>query len=133
MRSNSTLLTLLNMDIEMKLIYSLLFIIVVSGCASKKIIIDKEGVDMTRYEQDLDACSQYAEEVETGSEIAKGAVGGAVIGGAVGAIIGGRRTAGKLAGVGAVTGSARGGASASREKNQVIKNCLRGRGYRVLN
>jgi len=117
----------------MKLIYSLFIILAVSGCASKKVIIDKEGVDMSKYEQDLEACKQYAEEVETGSEVAKGAVGGAVIGGAVGAIIGGRRSAGTLAGVGAVTGSARGGSSASREKSQVIKNCLRGRGYRVLN
>jgi len=117
----------------MKLIYSLLIILAVSACASKKVIIDKEGVDMSKYEQDLEACKQYAEEVETGSEVAKGAVGGAVIGGAVGAILGGRRSAGTLAGVGAVTGAAHGGGGASREKGQVIKNCLRGRGYRVLN
>ena len=117
----------------MKLIYSLLTILAVSGCASQKVIIDKEGVDMSKYEQDLEACKQYAEEVETGSEVAKGAVGGAVIGGAVGAIIGGRRSAGTLAGVGAVTGTAHGGSSGSKEKSRVIKNCPRGRGYRVLN
>lgn len=117
----------------MKLIYSLLIILAVSACASHKVIIDKEGVDMSKYEQDLEVCKQYAEEVETGSEVAKGAAGGAVIGGAVGAILGGRRSAEKLAGVGAVTGAARGGGGASKEKSQVIKNCLRGRGYRVLN
>lgn len=117
----------------MKLICSLLIIFAVSGCASKKVIIDKEGVDMSKYEQDLEACKQYAEEVETGSAVGKSAVGGAVVGGAVGAILGGRRTAEKLAGVGAVTGAARGGSSSSSEKSQVVKNCLRGRGYRVLN
>jgi len=117
----------------MKLIYSLLTILAVSGCASQKVIIDKEGVDMSKYEQDLAACKQYAEEVETGSEVAKSAAGGAVVGGAVGVILGGRRSAEKLAGVGAVAGAARGGSGASREKSQVTKNCLRGRGYRVLN
>jgi outer membrane lipoprotein SlyB len=120
-------------NLEMKLIHALLIIFTVSGCASQKIIIDKEGVDMSKYRQDLETCREYAEEVESGSELAQGAVGGAVIGGAVGAILGGRRTAEKLAGVGAVTGAARGGSSASAEKSQVIKNCLRGRGYRVLN
>ena len=117
----------------MKLFYSLIIFIALTGCASKKVIIDTKGVDMSRYQQDLDECTQYAEEVETGSQVATGAVGGAVIGGAVGAILGGRRTAEKLAGVGAVTGAARGGSSASQEKSQVIKSCLRGRGYRVLN
>lgn len=117
----------------MKLIYLLLITLAVPGCASQKVIIDKEGVDMSKYEQDLETCKQYAEEVETGSEVAKGAAGGAVIGGAVGAILGGRRSAEKLAGVGAVTGAARGGSGASSSKSQVTKNCLRGRGYRVLN
>jgi outer membrane lipoprotein SlyB len=56
-----------------------------------------------------------------------------VIGGAVGAILGGRRSAERLGGVAAVTGAAGGGSSASREKSQVIKNCLRGRGYKILN
>jgi outer membrane lipoprotein SlyB len=97
----------------MKLIHALLIIFAVSGCASQKIIIDKEGVDMSKYRQDLETRREYAEEVESGSELAQGAVGGAVIGGAVGAILG--------------------GSSASAEKSQVIKNCLRGRGYRVLN
>lgn len=104
-----------------------------AGCASHKIIIDKEGVDMSKYEQDLSTCREYADEVSTGEEAGKGAVGGAVIGGAVGAILGGRRGAETLGGVGAVTGAARGGAHGEREKDQVVKNCLRGRGYRVLN
>lgn len=117
----------------MKLILGLLIFIEMTGCASRKIIIDKEGVDMSRYEQDLDTCKQYAEEVDTGSQVGAGAVGGAVVGGAVGAILGGRRGAERLAAVGGVTGAARGGSSASHEKMQVTKNCLRNRGYKVLN
>ena len=117
----------------MKTILLLLIIVAVSACATHKVIVDKQGIDMTQYEQDLAECSQYAEEVDAGSEVAKGAVGGAVIGGAVGAILGGRKSAERLGGVAAVTGAAGSGSSASREKNQVIKNCLRGRGYKILN
>ncbi len=117
----------------MKSPYSLLLVLILTGCASHKIIIDKEGVDMSKYEQDLAACREYAEEVSAGEAVGKGAVGGAVIGGAVGAILGGRRGAETLAGVGIVTGAARGGAGAEQEKNQVVKNCLRGRSYKVLN
>lgn len=119
--------------IKMKPYYLLLIILFLTSCASHKVIIDKEGVDMSKYEQDLNTCRAYAEEVPTGEEVGKSAVGGAVIGGVVGAIIGGRRGAETLGGVGAVTGAARGGGSAAREKDQVVKNCLRGRGYKVLN
>jgi uncharacterized protein YcfJ len=117
----------------MRFAITLLILFSITACASHKIIIDKEGVDMSKYEHDLETCKQYAEEVETGAEVGKSALGGAVVGGAVGVIIGGRRSAGKLAGVGAVVGAARGGSSASREQSQVIKNCLRERGYKVLN
>lgn len=117
----------------MKPLLFLLLVVTLSACASQKVIIDKQGVDMTKYEQDLAECRQYAEEVDTSSEAAKGALGGAVIGGTVGAILGGRRSAEKLGGVAAVTGAASSGSSASREKSQITKNCLRGRGYRILN
>ena len=113
--------------------YILLLAFALTGCASHKVIIDREGVDMSKYDHDLAACQSYAEEVATGEEAGKGAVGGAVIGGAIGVILGGRRGAETLAGVGAVSGAARGGGHADREKDQVVKNCLRGRGYKVLN
>ena len=117
----------------MKLLHSLLVIFALAGCASHKVIIDKEGVDMSKYDQDLATCREYANEVPAGEEVGKSAVGGAVVGGAVGAILGGRRGAETLAGVGAVTGAGRGGVRSAREKDEVVKNCLRGRGYRVLN
>jgi hypothetical protein len=49
----------------------------------------------------------------------------------VGAIAGG--DAGRGAGIGAVTGGAQSARIADREKADVVRNCLRGRGYRVLN
>jgi len=95
-----------------------------------EIIIDKQGVDMSRYEQDLAECRSYSTEVQTGKKAATGAASGAVVGGLIGAITG---DAGKSAGVGAVAGGARGVGEGSRDEVQVVKNCLRGRGYRVLN
>jgi uncharacterized protein YcfJ len=95
-----------------------------------EIIIDKKGVDMARYEQDLAECREYSKEVQTGKKVATGAASGAVVGGLIGAITG---DAGKAAGVGAVGGGARGANEGAKDEVQVVKNCLRGRGYRILN
>jgi hypothetical protein len=95
-----------------------------------EIIIDKQGVDMARYEQDLAECRTYSSEVKTGTKAAKGAASGAVVGGLIGVITG---DAAEAAGVGAVTGGARGVGQGAKQEVQVVKNCLRGRGYRVLN
>jgi|TARA_R100000049_G_scaffold2772_1_gene6177 hypothetical protein len=56
-----------------------------------------------------------------------------VIGGILGAIFGNSGTAGRMAGGGAVIGAAGKAGDAEQEKSQVIKNCMRGQGYRVLN
>ena len=98
-----------------------------------EIIIDEKGVDMSRYQQDLGECRGYATQVKTGEKAARGAVSGAVVGGAVGAVLDGSEGAGRGAGVGAITGGAKGASRGEKEEVQVVKRCLRGRGYRVLN
>jgi len=105
----------------------------VAGCAGRRadVVIDPAGVDMERYQQDLAQCQQIAKQVR--HKAVGGAVGGAVVGGAVGGIVGNGETAKKGAGGGAVVGAARGAAATRREKQLVIKNCLRERGYKVLN
>ena len=108
-------------------------IVVISGCASERYIIDDQYVDQTQYEQDLAECKRYAEQVSTSAEAGKGAAVGAILGGAVGAIFGGSRGAAKGAGAGTVTGGAKGAGKAGAEKDKIVKNCLRGRGYQVLN
>lgn len=117
----------------MKIVYSALATLLLAGCSSQRIIIDRQGVDMSMYDRDLAECRRYAAEVPAGEEVAKGAVGGAVIGGVLGAIVGDSRTASRVAGAGAVTGGVRGGSKADNEKDRVVKNCLRNRGYKVLN
>ncbi|MDH3387871.1 MAG: glycine zipper family protein [Gammaproteobacteria bacterium] len=104
-----------------------------AGCASSgsKPIIDPDGVDMGRYQNDLAQCQQIAEQVE--QKAASGAVGGALIGGVIGAITGNSDQVRKSAGVGGVLGGAKGAAATRQEKSLVVKNCLRSRGYTVLN
>ncbi|WOJ92175.1 YMGG-like glycine zipper-containing protein [Congregibacter variabilis] len=99
-----------------------------------EIIIDRKGVDMARYAADKAECEAYADEVRTGEKAARGAASGAVVGGAVGAIVrDSSQGALQGAGVGAVTGGARGVSEGERDKVRVVKRCLSGRGYRVLN
>jgi len=102
-----------------------------TGCASHpEPIIDTKGVNMAHYEADLADCQSYADQVRIEKGVAKGAVAGGAVGGATGAVLG---NAGDGAGVGAITGAARSAQLGDREKRQVMNNCLRGRGYRVLN
>ena len=118
----------------MRLIAMCLFILLTHlGCASRSqdVIIDPAGVDMQQYQTDLAQCEQIAEQVrsKTGSR----AAGGAVVGGLIGSVVGDSDTAKKGAGVGAISGAARGARATRHERLRVIKNCLRNRGYRVLN
>lgn len=117
--------------------FFLVFVAALCACAQQPFahppIVDMRGVDAVQYRVDLAECDQYAEQVSVGQRVAAGAVAGAVIGGAVGAAVGNSNTAQRSAGAGAVIGGARGGADGFRERNYVIRNCLRNRGYAVLN
>ena len=115
-------------------VLALLPLLVLTACTTTdEIIIDRKGVNMTAYEEDLAQCREYASEVKTAEKAAKGAASGAVVGGLIGAAVGNSRDAQRGAGAGAVTGGARGVAEGERTEQQVVKSCLRGRGYRVLN
>ena len=123
----------------MKTITLLLVSAMLVGCASSTRfvdapIIDRKDVDMAKYAIDKAECQQYAAEVKQGEKVARGVIGGAVVGGAIGAIVNrGSNSAERGAGVGAVTGGVRGTQEGIREQEKVVKQCLRGRGYRVLN
>lgn len=104
-----------------------------SACASKRVIVDTQGVDMSRYNQDHAECETYAGQVNTGGQAARSAGFGAAVGAALGAIFGNSRDVVRGAGAGGVVGGAQGAVRGDGEKGQVLRNCLRGRGYRVLN
>ena len=118
----------------MKRIFVLLATLAVSACTTTdEIIVDQKGINTSAYQKDLSECKSYATSVKTGEKAAKGAGSGAVVGGLIGAITGGASGAATGAGVGAVGGGARGIDEGNRSEVDVVKNCLRGRGYRVLN
>lgn len=104
-----------------------------AACARQQPIVDTKGIDQASYQRDLAECQHYASQVDTAGKAAGGAVTGAVVGGAMGAVINGTKGARTGAGVGAVGGTAKGLARGTREQQQVVRNCLRGRGYKVLN
>ena len=128
-------------SIRFFILFSLL-IISISGCVanssssifeSSKPIIDTKGVDMSQYETDLEECSNFSEDISTGKSIAQGAAAGAAVGAVIEAITDDARGRRDAIEVGAVSGGAKSGVRAVREKERILKRCLRGRGYKVLN
>jgi len=117
----------------MKYVTLILMLVLLLSCASNKIIIDRKHVDMAKYEQDLAECKIYSEEISTGERAAKSGLAGAAVWGAIGAAVGNSETAASGAGAGGIAGAASGAGHAEHDKQQVIKTCLRGRGYKVLN
>lgn len=109
-----------------------------AGCAgSYEPVVDLKGVDQVEYQSDLEECRAYAENVDVGTSAATGGAVGAGVGAATGAAVGAVTGS---PGLGAAIGAAGGGTSglfgglfrgASKEKS-IIRNCLRGRGYHVL-
>lgn len=111
----------------------LLVVLGLGACAGKRVIVDTKGVDMSRYQQDYAECENYAAQVNSGGQVARSAGFGAAVGAALGAIFGNSRDVARGAGAGGVVGGAKGAVRGDNEKTQVLRNCLRGRGYRVLN
>jgi len=128
----------------MKHLLYLLCFCLFSGCISTqsgsifnpgsgKPIVDTKGINMTQYELDLQECSAFSEDISTGRSIAKGAVTGAVVGTVIEAITDDARSRRDAIEVGAVTGGAQSGIRAVQEKEHIVRRCLRGRGYKILN
>lgn len=103
-----------------------------SACASYQPIVDTKGVDANKYNADLYECQQYAQQVSVGNQAAGGAVIGSLFGALLGAAIGGRDGMNVGARAGAVNGLAGGAANAATGQVSVVKNCMLGRGYKVL-
>ena len=96
-------------------------------------IIDTRGVDMAVYRKDFLDCSSFSKNIDvTERTIEEGALSG-VTGAAVGAILAGKEGAKKIGGSAGILGAVEGNIEARYEQSKIIKNCLRGRGYKVLN
>lgn len=118
---------------SLMVLFVMLAVTACAGRAARGPIVDMKGVDAAQYRLDRMECQEYAEQVAVGGQAAGGAVAGAVVGGLIGAAVGDSGTAKRTAGAGAVVGGARGTGDAVRERQVVVRNCLRNRGYAVLN
>ena len=116
---------------------SLCIVITTLGCAGANVrpLVDMKGVNDAAYEKDLQECQAYAKEQSgMGETAAKGAGAGAVVGGLLGLVTGGNTTGiVQAAGAGAVIGAAGGAFTGNQGQEAVVKRCLGGRGYKVLN
>ena len=116
---------------------SLFIVITALGCAGANVrpLVDMKGVNDAAYEKDLQDCQAYAKEQSgMGETAAKGAGAGAIVGGLLGLVTGGNTTGiVQAAGAGAVIGAAGGAFTGNQSQEAVVKRCLSGRGYKVLN
>lgn len=107
------------------------------GCAGSDVrpIVDTKGINQSKYESDLQDCQAIAKQQSgMGETAAKGAGAGAVVGGLLGLVTGGNKTGiFQTAGAGAVLGGAGGAFSGNNAQESIVKKCLSGRGYKVLN
>lgn len=103
-----------------------------AACTSDRLIIDDRGVDPVEYEKDLADCEGFASKVDVLGDATAAAVGGAIVGGVIGAAVGDGRTAQQIGGLGAATSGVKGAGRADRDKSTVLRNCMHGRGYKVL-
>lgn len=106
--------------------------IALSSCASYRPLIDTKDSDMSRYEQDLAECQAYAQQQDPAASALVGAVIGAAFGVILAVVAGSNYDRGASAAVGAVSGAVAGTGRGMESQMDIIKNCLRGRGYRVL-
>ena len=111
--------------------------VLLTACAGAEVrpIVDMSGVNGARYEKDLAECQDYAKQATgMGGTAAKGAGAGAVVGGLLGLVTGSNTTGiVQSAGAGAVIGGAGGAYKGNDSQEAVVKKCLVGRGYKVLN
>jgi outer membrane lipoprotein SlyB len=111
----------------------------VAGCATGptgaayRPLVDTQGVDMNKFERDLQDCQGFAQQTANAAQgAAAGALAGAALGALLAAAAGGGYNRSASARVGAVSGAVGAGAEAENSQRNVIRRCLAGRGYRVL-
>lgn len=107
---------------------------VATGCATRGAgyvpLVDMQGQTHVRFQMDLRDCQAYATQR---MDAAQGAVAGALLGAILGAAIAPRGYRNNVAGHGAAVGALGGAGAATDNQETIIKRCLAGRGYNVLN
>lgn|SRR3990167_11327383 len=115
----------------------ILFLTLLTGCATNGggaggILVDTKGKDSAQYESDNRECQQYAESQSVAGNAAAGAAAGALFGLLMGAAVD-HQYKGQYAGAGALGGLLGGATGGVKNKDEIYRNCMRGRDYNVLN
>ncbi len=117
----------------MKLITVLMLAAALTGCASSganyRPLVDMQGRSDAQYNRDASECQAYA---RARMDAAQGAVMGAVALGILTSVLSPRGTKNYAAQQGAIVGGVAGAASANDTQETIVKRCLAGRGYNVL-
>jgi len=122
-------------------------VIGVQTAHANNVVVDMSQVqDYNQYQMDLQQCEGLAVQNQPDApqreSVAGTAVKGAAVGATAGAVSGrsGSKAAKKGAGVGVIAAASRNSrnrraasANASAQTDEIVKNCMRGRGYNVLN
>jgi outer membrane lipoprotein SlyB len=116
----------------------LVFLLPASATSYRPLVDPATIVDRDRYERDLSECGAIADQNVKSHQAATGAGGGALWGAGLGALLswifGGSAGTGAAAGavVGGVSGGVSGAGAAAGDYETIYRNCMLGRGWRVL-
>ena len=124
-----------------------IMVIGIQAAHANNVVVDMSQVqDYNQYQMDLQQCEGLAVQNQPDAPQRESVAGTAVKGAAVGATAGavggksGSKGAKTGAGVGVIAAASRNSrnrraasANASAQADQIVKNCMRGRGYNVLN
>ncbi len=123
-----------------KTIYLFVLLIISSSYVFADPVVDPASIkNQDKYYRDNAECKALAKENKGGvGSVAKDTAIGAGVGAGTGALLGAiGGNVGKGLGIGAVVGGVAGGGMSvyknQKSYDQIYKNCMRGRGYRVLN
>jgi outer membrane lipoprotein SlyB len=123
----------------MKLPGALAVVVLLAACSSHfEPIIDPATSRGDNLPRDIADCRTIADQQNVAGEVGTHALIGAGVGAALGAIAGafggGAGTGAAIgAAIGGTGGAASGGLSSQAQRDEIVRNCLIGRGYRVLN
>lgn len=111
--------------------------LLVAGCAATPMganyvpLVDVQTSQGAQFQHDLSECQSFAtQRGDAAAGAVGGAVAGALFGAVLGAIVGVSRN--EMAGFGAFTGGLHGAAHNEGTQRDIIRRCLAGRGYSVL-
>ena len=120
----------------MKAIATIVAVAMLAGCATAPRgagyvpLVDMQGKNPAQFDRDVAECQVYARKT---LDAMSGALAGAIAVGLLAAILSPRGYRNDGARTGAIVGGVAGGASANDTQESVIKRCMVGRGWNVLN